>query len=680
MNAGTDVQYLKGVGPAKAKLYHKLGVKTLLDLVYHFPRSYIDLSRLTEIADCRPGEEVAIRAAVFRRYGEARIRGGLSLYKFLIADETGEMALTLFNAKYTALSLHVGEEYLFYGRALYAAGKMQLSAPLIFKTSDISPFVPVYPLTAGLSSKGVSQNVRQALALLGGEIPDPIPAAIRSRYALCELSCALKSIHFPENSRAAMQARERFIFEELFTLSLSLRSLRAKTRTETDLQVLPFSPEELYRTLPFAPTSAQRRTVEEILADMAKSHPMNRLLQGDVGSGKTLVAAAAVQAAAKSGWQCAVMAPTEILADQHYHSFCSFLAPFSLNVGLLTGSTSAKEKKSLLARLLAGEISVIIGTHALLEKSVAFQRLGLVITDEQHRFGVGQRVSLQQKSQAPHVLVMSATPIPRTLALIIYGDLDISVLDELPAGRQKTDTMCIPHQKLPRAYSFIRSQLDAGRQAYIVCPLVSDEDTAALGLVAAEQTARELRDGEFKRYRVDILHGKQKPAHKEEIMRRFKSGEIQLLICTTVVEVGVDVPNATVMVCQNAERFGLAQLHQLRGRVGRGSHESFCILVSDAKGQTARERLKAMCDTTDGFKISEYDLKLRGPGDFFGGRQHGLPELRVADMAENMDVLQKAQEAALSLLEQDPALALPEHRALKAVCRRILQSVGERPN
>jgi ATP-dependent DNA helicase RecG len=623
--------------------------------------------------------EQAVRAAVLRKKPEARLRGGLTLYRLTAADESGEITITFFNNRYAFEALHTGEEYLFYGPVRLSGGRPEMSSPQVFSAEAAGGLMPIYPLTAGLSSRIISGNIRQALEALRGQLADPLPPSVRSRYQLCELGFALQNIHFPADRHALSIARERLIFEELFILAVSLRRVRCERKKESPVPVCGFSPETFYRSLPFSPTGAQRRAVEAILSDMASGAPMNRLLQGDVGSGKTLVAAAACLAAAHNGCQCAVMAPTEILAGQHAASFSAFLEPFGVKTILLTGSMKARERRLALEALKSGEAGVAVGTHALLTEDVCFHNLGLAVTDEQHRFGVRQRVLLREKSADPHMLVMSATPIPRTLALMIYGDLDVTLLDELPPGRQKVETYCISSHKLSRAYGFIRSRLDEGQQAYLVCPLVSEQEEES-GLPSAEKTARELSEGPFSGYRIGLLHGKLRPAEKERIMRAFKEGEIQLLVCTTVIEVGVDVPNATVMLCMAADRFGLSQLHQLRGRVGRGKKASCCILVSDARGETARERLKAMCETNDGFQIAEFDLKQRGPGDFFGGRQHGLPHMQIADMARDLHMLENVQQAAEKLLLADPELNLPEHAALRERCQLLTAGIGDRPN
>lgn len=678
MRPDNDIQYLKGVGPKKAALYAKLGVHSLLDLLYHFPRSYIELGSFQQVSALPTDRPAAFVATVLRKYPEARIRKNLSLFKVLVGDESGPITLSLFNGKFLASSLTLGEDYVFYGQP--AQDGRTMATPMVFRLQEVVPMMPVYPLTAGITSREISRAVRITLEGIGDYLPEPMPPEILEAQGLLPLPLALRGIHLPNDQEQATKARERLIFEELFALSLAFGLLRNAAPTCTAQKIPPFSLDEFYHTLPFSPTGAQRRATAEILLDMSGTRPMSRLLQGDVGSGKTLVAAAACLSAVRGGFQCAVMAPTEILATQHFATFQRLLEGFSVRVSLLTGSTKKKERTALLEQLAAGEIDVLIGTHALLEAEVSFSSLGLVITDEQHRFGVTQRVILGDKGATPHVLVMSATPIPRTLALIIYGDLDISVLDELPAGRQEIDTYCIPYKKLPRALSFVREQLDAGQQGYIVCPLVSPEESGDLGLPSAEETAAELSRDVFSSYRVEVLHGKLPSKQKEAVMGRFQARECQLLIATTVIEVGVDVPDATCMLILGAERFGLSQLHQLRGRVGRGLHKSYCILVSDAKGEVARERLRALCQTRDGFVLSELDLRLRGPGDFFGGRQHGLPELSIADLSENTQTLTLARTAADALLAQDPTLSDPRHRLLLEKARRLIRSVGERPN
>ncbi len=675
----TSVQYLKGVGERRAALYQKLNIRTVEDLLYHFPRSYLDITHPYPINQAPLNQAVAVRGVVLKKSREQHIRKGLSVFKVLISDDTGLMNLTFFNAKFTVEALQLEEEYLFYGKVGGNFLKKEMSAPMVIRPEEGGRLIPVYPLTAGLTSRMIGTNVAQALGQAGECFPDPIPGEIRRRHSLSTIGYALENIHRPPDSFCAEVAKRRLIFEELFFLSLALGSSREDKIHFSVPQMEPVSLEPFYQSLPFTPTDAQKRAIGDAIRDMCSGTPMNRLIQGDVGSGKTLVGAAAAYFAVQNGGQAAMMAPTEILAEQHFRTLSAILSPLGLNIQLLTGSMTAKAKRQVKASLQDGSIHLCVGTHALLSDGVEFCNLSLVITDEQHRFGVAQRIALSEKGQHAHTLVMSATPIPRTLALMIYGDLDLSVIDQLPAGRKPIKTYKIDSEKRQRAFGFIRSHLDQGYQAYIVCPLIETGEVD-LGLKPAAEYAKELADGPFLGYRVGLLHGKMKAADKEKTMRAFQSGEIQLLVSTTVVEVGVDVPNAVIMMIENAERFGLSQLHQLRGRVGRGPVQSHCILLSDAKNPETIERLRVLCSTGDGFRIAEEDLRLRGPGDFFGYRQHGLPELKIADMASDVTLLKAAQEEAKSILAADPKLTLPQHQPMRARVERILLSVGERPN
>jgi ATP-dependent DNA helicase RecG len=676
----TSIQFLKGVGEKRAALYGKLGVHTIGELLRHFPRDYIDLSKPCTVREAPAGGEACvIRAVLASKSGEQRIRKGLSIFKLAAEDEDGgRLTVTIFNAKYTVDSLAAGEEYLFCGKAEGFPPRLEMASPMIFPVKSTREILPVYPQTAGIHSGLIRRNISQALES-AGSLPDLLPEALRLEFGVGELNACMQSIHFPHSLEAAAFARERFIFEELLILCCALSSLHSGREKRTALPMEAVGLEPFYRSLPFAPTGAQLRCIGEAAADLCSGTPMNRLIQGDVGSGKTLVAAGAVYFAVKNGYQCAMMAPTEILAEQHLATMRAMLEPLGIRVALLTGSTKAAEKRIILQSLADGLIDLCVGTHALISEGVRYGRLGLVVTDEQHRFGVAQRASLSQKAETCHVLVMSATPIPRTLSLMIYGDLQLSVLDELPPGRQPVETLVVGGSKRERALGFVRNALEEGRQAYIVCPLIEmgEIDT---GLRPATEYAGRLAERELQGYSVGLLHGKMKPREKEETMRRFKAGELQALVSTTVVEVGVDVPNATIILIENAERFGLSQLHQLRGRVGRGQHKSWCILVSDARGETARKRLSAMKNISDGFRLAELDLQLRGPGDFFGQRQHGLPELKVASLADNMAVMQRAQDCAAGLLRGDPGLSLPEHAGLREAVGRLLGAVGGRPN
>lgn len=678
MNINSNIQYLKGVGEKRAQAYKKLGIATVNDLLYHFPRRYIDLSAPFTILGAPYDLPSPVKATLSYKSGEQRIRKGLSIFKLLAYDETGDLEVTVFNNKYLVQRLETGKEYIFYGRVEGSLLKRKMSSPEVYPARQTHDILPVYNQTAGVTTRLIRSNVKQCLDELA-PLSDPVPEEYRVKYNLGEINSSMANIHFPSSMAAASFARDRFIFSELLTLSLALNALKSQRAATikspyTAVDLTPF-----YNSLPYTPTSAQYRCIAEAAADMAGNIPMNRLVQGDVGSGKTMVAAGCIYFVYKNGGQSALMVPTEILAQQHYETLVQLLAHLGVNVALLTGSTRAKERREILSGLENGTIDLCIGTHALLSDNVTYKNLGLVVTDEQHRFGVAQRAALSDKSENTHVLVMSATPIPRTLSLIIYGDLSLSVLDELPAGRQKIDTLLIDSPKLKRAMGFIRKNLDAGRQAYVVTPLIEQGDVD-MGLKPAVDYYEELAQGEFKNYRIGLLHGKMKPKDKEKIMSSFLSGEIQLLVATTVIEVGIDVPNATIMLIQNAERFGLSQLHQLRGRVGRGRDKSYCILVSDSQSELALKRLAAMKTIDDGFKLAEYDLKLRGPGDFFGQRQHGLPALKVADLAENMDILEKAQDCAGNILSTDPTLSSEEHQLLKRDTLNMMRSVGERPN
>lgn len=664
----TDIRYLKGVGESRAALYQKLGIETVEDLLYHIPRRYIDLTRPTPLAAAVPGQKCAVRALLAAKGREQRIRRGLSLFKLTAVDGPVTLHITFFNAKYTVEALREGEEYIFYGSVTGGFYSRQMDSPQVFRPEEAGTLLPVYSLTQGLSNKMVSRQVTEALNRVE-QLPDPLEGSgLPQQYGLLSYSQALHAVHFPPDWQAIETGRNRMVFDELLCLSLCFARMR-EGRHRLHVPPMRMQPlTEYYRALPYELTGAQQRAIAEAMSDMCSGTPMNRLVQGDVGSGKTAVAAALCYFAHRNGAQSTLMAPTEILAQQHYNSLAPLLGSMGMQVALLTGSLSPKKKEALKAALAAGEIDLCIGTHALLTDDTAFANLGLVVTDEQHRFGVQQRAALRQKGKDAHVLVMSATPIPRTLAMIVYGDLEISVIDELPAGRRPIRTYLIDSTIRQRAFGYIKKHLDEGYQAYLVCPAVQseDEDTAAASLKSAVEYAEELAHGAFGDYRVGLLHGKMRPAQKEKVMAEFAAGEIQLLVATTVVEVGVDVPNAVIMMVENAERFGLSQLHQLRGRVGRGQVQSHCILLSDTENPDTLERLRVLCGTNDGFKIAEEDLKQRGPGDFFGERQHGLPEMKIADLAADSRLLQKAREAADALTERDPTL-----HTLPALARRV---------
>lgn len=674
----TNIQYLSGVGPKRAALYKKLDIQTVRDLLYYFPRSYIDLTQPCYISDAPVWEICAVRARVISKSSPQYIRKGLTIFKVKVADDSGSMIITFFNAKYTVDSLKYDEEYLFYGKMSGSLLKKEMHAPSIYPANLPSAFIPVYPLTQGLSSKMIAGNISQAIQLLDENLPDPLPAFLRKKYQLCHLHFALKNIHLPADKESAEIARRRLIFEELLMLSLSLHSVRSDTFSQTSFVCRNIDLQPFLQQLPFQLTGAQQRAIEQVCKDLKKSTPMNRLIQGDVGCGKTMVAAAASFAAFQNGFMSAMMAPTEILAQQHFQSLSRLLSPLGMRLVLLCGSMTAKEKRDIKERISLGMVDFVIGTHALISEDVDLPNLALVITDEQHRFGVAQRTKLSEKSDHPHTLVMSATPIPRTLALMIYGDLDVSSIDELPPNRQPVKTYVISSKLKQRAYHFLQDHLDRGLQGYIVCPLVEAMENTPSNLQNAEEYADRLARGPFSSYRVGVLHGKMRPKDKERIMDAFASGEIQLLVSTTVIEVGVDVPNAVIMMIENAERFGLSQLHQLRGRVGRGVQQSYCILISDNKNPETKERLQVLHRTNDGFKVAEYDLKARGPGDFLGKRQHGLPQLKIADLSSNMDILMQAQQAACELNES--TLSQSEQELLQQSIKRILNHVGEQLN
>ncbi len=652
----TSVQFIKGIGVQRAKSLGKLNICTLRDLISYFPRAYEDRTLTKRISDLQPGELACVEAMVTSPPTLSRIRKGLELVKLRAVDDSGALDVTFFNQAWLKNSLKAGETYVFYGKAEGNLLRRQMANPVVEpadRREQTGRIVPVYPLTAGVSRLLLSRSIRQGLDACGDILPDILPEGVRQAYQLCHAGFAYENIHFPASPEALDLSRRRLAFEELFLFTIGLRRLRSR---RDEVRTTPFEGVDMasfYAALPFTLTAAQKRCVEEALGDMRSGRPMNRLCQGDVGSGKTMVAAASVYFCVKNSRQAALMAPTEILARQHYDGLSPLLERLGVRCALLTGSMTPKTKRTLSAQLAAGEIDFIIGTHALISGGVDYQRLGLVVTDEQHRFGVGQRAALASKGDSPHMLVMSATPIPRTLALILYGDLDVSVIDELPPGRQHIGTSAVSGGYRPRLYAFLRRQVEEGRQCYVVCPEITESEDGDDGRKAVMQYAEALRAEVFPDLRVAFVHGKLKAKEKEAVMSAFAAGETDILVSTTVIEVGVDVPNATVMVVENAERFGLSQLHQLRGRVGRGIHKSYCILISDSKNEDTRQRLRVMTQTADGFKIAEEDLRLRGPGDFFGLRQHGLPGLRVADLGCDAALLKEAQAAADALLAQD---------------------------
>ncbi len=670
----TDIRYCKGIGEKKAQLFNKLGIFTVHDLVSYFPRKYEDRSDFRPIALTCDGETVCIKAIVADTPRLTRIRRGMELVKFRVVDDSGSVDITYFNQPYVKDNIHRGECLNFYGKIIGVGSRRTMSNPVYERDGApggvIGRIVPVYRLTTGLSQKLVMSAVRQALDACGSELPEVLPDLVREKYRLAQTDYAYENIHFPASFEDLELARRRLVFEELFLLACALGKMKGSHSKADGILMPAHDVNEFYASLPFEPTGAQKRAVEDAIRDMRSGKAMNRLVQGDVGSGKTLVAAALVWYVHKSGHACAFMAPTEILAQQHFDTLSELLSPFGLRIGKLTGSMTAKQKREVKAQLKAGELDLIIGTHALFSDDVEYSDLALVITDEQHRFGVSQRSSLISKGAKPHVLVMSATPIPRTLALMIYGDLDISVIDEMPPGRQKVDTFAVTESYRARLYGFIRRLVTEGRQVFVVCPMIEENEELPAGMKSAQEHAAELQRC-FPDLRVACVHGKLKPKQKSDIMSTFVAGDIDILVSTTVIEVGVDVPNAALMIVENADRFGLSQLHQLRGRVGRGAHKSYCVLVSDTDNEVSMSRLKVMTKTSDGFKIAEEDLKLRGPGDFFGSRQHGLPAMHIADICSDMSVLQTAQSAAHELLQADPELTAPEHAELKTSVERL---------
>ncbi len=666
-----DVKYIKGVGPNRVKLLNKLGIYTLKDLITYYPRTYEDRSKPKHIAECIDGEEVLIEAYASGRISDVRLRGK-TMQKLVIRDETGVATAVWFNQSYLKNKFEQGKKYTFYGKINNQFGRITINSPVFDeegKTSNTGKIIPIYPLTFNLSQNTMRRIMENGIKEVEGKLNESLPEYILKEYKLEGINEATKNIHFPQEFKDFNVARNRLAFEELLTMQLALLELKNSYINEE--KGIQFSKDvhmsDMMQQLPFRLTNAQRRVLEEIDNNMESDKSMNRLLQGDVGSGKTVIAMCAAYKAVKSGYQVAIMAPTAILATQHLENFKNILDKLDIKCELLISAMTKKKKTELLERLKNGEIDILIGTHALLQENVEFKNLGLVVTDEQHRFGVKQRTTIVEKGQNPDVLVMTATPIPRTLALILYGDLDISIIDELPPNRKKIDTFAVTKGMEDRINHFIKVQLKEGRQAYIVCPLV--EENEELDLKSVEKLYEKCKTEIFPEYRVEYIHGKMKAKDKDDIMLRFKNKEIDILISTTVIEVGVDVPNANIMVIEDAQRFGLAQLHQLRGRVGRGEYKSYCILKYEGKGETVRKRMKVMCDTNDGFIISEKDLELRGSGDFFGTMQHGLPEFKIANLFEDMNILKVAQEVAIKIIDKDPRLEKEENTRLKWLIR-----------
>ena len=671
----TPVRYLKGVGPKTAERFEKLSIVTLADLLCHYPRRYIDFSRPYSIAEAPPDTECVVKAEVFAKPAGRILPGGRRMERITAGDDVSSLEITWFNNPYATQKLELGQEYYFEGIVTGGMLRRQMVNPQVRTAAQITaaPFEAVYPQTEGLSSTVIAKCIRQLLPH-AELLPDPLPEEMLKKYRLLSKADAVRAIHCPATEEETFAARRRLIYEELLVLQLGIGRMKNRGSASTGAPMQRLDPAPFWASLPFSPTGAQRRAVDEILTDLSGSTSMNRLLQGDVGSGKTLVAAAAIWACIRSGYQAALLAPTEILAAQHAENLNRMLAPFGMRVALLTGGMKAAARRTTLAAIRSDEADLVVGTHAILSEGVEFARLGLAVVDEQHRFGVRQRGMLAEKAANPHLLVMSATPIPRTLGLLIYGDLDISILDELPPGRKPVKTRCITGKKRRDLYGFLDREIGAGRQVYIVCPAI--EDTPDGGLNAVKSYYEDIAKALLPDRRVGLMHGKLKPKEKAAVMDDFKAGRLDALVSTTVIEVGVDVPNATVMVIENAERYGLSALHQLRGRVGRGAAESWCFLVSDNTAESVQKRLKFLCSTSDGFAVAQFDLETRGPGDFFGSRQHGLPTLQIADLMNDTRTLHAAQTEAAALLTADPLLEAPEHSLLAAQVEQMFTKAG----
>lgn len=671
----TPVRYLKGVGPKTAERFEKLGILTLSDLLCHYPRRYLDFSKPYSIAEAPADTECVVKAEVFAKPGGRILPGGRRMERITAGDDVSSLEITWFNNPYAAQKLELGQEYYFQGIVTGGMLRRQMVNPQVRTDAQVksSPFEAVYPQNEGLTSSAIAKCVRQLLPH-AELLPDPLPSEMLKKYRLLSKADAVRAIHCPATEEEAFAARRRLIYEELLVLQLGIGRMKNHGAASTGAPMKKADASPFWESLPFSPTGAQRRAVEEILTDMSGETSMNRLLQGDVGSGKTLVAAAAIWACIRAGYQAALLAPTEILASQHAENLNRLLSPFGMRVALLTGGMKAAARRTTLAAIRDDEADLIVGTHAILSEGVEFARLGLAVVDEQHRFGVRQRGLLAEKAANPHLLVMSATPIPRTLGLLMYGDLDISILDELPPGRKPVKTRCITGKKRADLYGFLDREIDSGRQVYIVCPAI--EDAGGSGLNAVKSYYEDIAKAYLPDRRVGLMHGKLKPKEKAEVMDDFKSGRLDALVSTTVIEVGVDVPNATVMVIENAERYGLSALHQLRGRVGRGAAESWCFLVSDNASESVQKRLKFLCSTSDGFAVAQYDLETRGPGDFFGSRQHGLPTLQIADLMNDTRTLHAAQSEAVALLAEDPLLERPEHALLARQVEQMFDKAG----
>ena len=670
-----SVQYIKNVGPSRVKLLNKLKIYSLQDLITYFPRNYEDRGIAKKLSNCADGEEALIKAVAITKVSET-FAGKLKIYRLVVRDGENPCTIVWYNQSYVKNLFKIGNTYNFYGKVEIKSGRYEMKSP-IFDESGVNKntgkIIPIYPLTYGISQNTIRKIMENGVQEVYQNLEETLPEYILKKYNLMELNDAIKKIHFPDNKEDFVRARYRLVFEELLTFQLAL--LHIKQSYKNDEKGIEFNKDvkmsDVTNILPFSLTNAQKHVLEEINLDMESHKPMNRLLQGDVGSGKTIVSIIAAYKAVKSGYQVAMLAPTAILASQHLENFQKTLNEFGIRSELLISSITKKNKQIIKDKLANGEIDILIGTHAMLEDDVTFKNLGLVVTDEQHRFGVKQRAKMASKGKNVDVIVMSATPIPRTLALILYGDLDISIINELPPNRKKIDTFAVGKSYEERVNHFIEKQIEEGRQCYIVCPLV--EENEEMDLKSVTELAEKLQNETFSKYRVEFLHGKMKPKEKDEIMLKFKNGEIDILISTTVIEVGVDVPNANIMVIENSERFGLAQLHQLRGRVGRGEYKSYCILKFEGKGKVVQERMKIMCQTNDGFVISEKDLELRGSGDFFGTAQHGIPEMKIANLFEDIDILKIVQNLSSQILINDPNFEKKENEKLKFLIKDKLE-------
>lgn len=673
MELNQDVQYIKGVGPTKVKLLNNLGIYTLEDLITYYPRDYEDRGKPRKIEDLQDGEEALIRAIPASRFHVINVKRNMKICKLLVRDETGTMEIVWYNQQYLKDKFVGGKWYSFYGRVSKKTGTVTMNSPVFDsenETKNTGKIIPIYPLTYKLSQNVLRQIIENGLKMVNGQLEEIIPEDILKENKLMGVNEATNKIHFPKDFEEFKHARQRLAFEELLTMQLLLNNLKNKTiESHNGIQFdKNVKMSDVINSLPFKLTKAQLRVLEEIDNDMESNKIMNRLLQGDVGSGKTIVAIISAYKAVKSGYQMTIMAPTSILATQHLESFTQILEPFGIRCELLISNMTKKKKDEVIEKLKQGEIDVLIGTHSILEENIVFKNLGLVVTDEQHRFGVNQRSVISAKGKNVDTLVMTATPIPRTLGLILYGDLDISSIDELPPDRKKIETYAVTKGMEERINNFIKKQIKEGRQCYIVCPLV--EENEEINAKSVMEMVEIYKNQVFTEFRVEYMYGKMKQKEKDQIMQEFKDGKIDILISTTVIEVGVNVPNASIMVIQNAERFGLATLHQLRGRVGRGEYQSYCILKYQGHSDTILQRMKVMQDTNDGFVISEKDLELRGTGDFFGTKQHGLPEFKVANLFEDIDILKQVQLVANKISREDPNLEKKENQKLKEMINK----------